>query len=174
MFKHLFVTALISCALPSLVVADQPNLADTRTEAFREADWHYVERALEAINRLTQSHFGSSLQQRPAHDLPLLQRLLDERIVPASDHATLQAMGIALGEVLRGQRELQWRRYFDAYGVSRALHLKHSDYTLFPITMISRRATAGLAVDVAGLHQKALTNIAAYKEQQRENHYNSL
>jgi len=174
MIKYFVAASLIALLGNSHVIAAQTGLVETRSETFRDADWRYIELALNTINQLTQINYGSSLQQTPKHDLPLLQRLLDDRVVRSTDRATLQAMGIAMGEVLRQQAELEWRRYIDEQGISRALALKHSDYTLFPITMISRRASVGLSVDVSGLYQKALDSITAYQEQQRQDYYDSL
>ena len=174
MIKYLIAASFIALLSSNHVIAAQTGLVETRSEAFRDADRRYIELALTTINRLTQANYGSSLQQTPKHDLPLLQRLLDDRVVHSADRATLQAMGIAMGEVLRQQAALEWRRYIDEQGISRALQLKHSDYTLFPITMISRRASVGLSVDVSGLYQKALDSITAYQEQQRQDYYDSL
>ena len=76
-------------------------------------------------------------------------------------------MGVALGEVLRKERYLKWVRYIDPEGASRALQLTHEDYYVFPITLISRRASVGAKVDVQVLFQRALNNIDAYTESQR-------
>ena len=57
--------------------------------------------------------------------------------------------------------------YHDQHGRSRALQLKHSDYFFFPITMISRRAETGLAVDIEALYQQVAQKIANYYHSQR-------
>lgn len=138
--------------------ADQPILRQ-----FSEADEKYLQQGRDRINELTRRHFGSALQQQQAHDIALLQRLLDSKLVTAKDRRLLQDMGIILGDLLMQQFNLRWVIYADKYGPSRALQLKHSENFLFPITMISRRAEVGVNVDITELYNKAVEKIAAYK-----------
>ncbi len=148
------------------------NSADSfEVHKFKESDKRYLQLGYERINELTQRHFGSQLQMSTAHDLPLLQRLLDTKAVKADDRRLLQDMGIVLGQLLEREFELRWVVYEDKYGPSRALQLTRTNNTLFPITMISRRAEAGLAVDVQALYDKAANRIAAYKDAIRRSYY---
>lgn len=138
--------------------ADRPTLRQ-----FTEADEKYLQQGRDRINELTRRHFGSALQHQRAHDIALLQRLLDNQLVTAKDRRLLQDMGIILGDLLLQQFNLRWVIYADKYGPSRALQLKHSENFLFPITMISRRAEVGVSVDITALYDKAVTKIADYK-----------
>lgn len=142
--------------------ADRPTL-----RPFNEADEKYLQQGRDRINALTRRHFGSALQQQRSHDMALMQRLLDSKLVTAKDRRLLQDMGIILGDLLLQQFNLRWVIYADKYGPSRALQLKHSENFLFPITMISRRAEVGVAVDIAELYNKAVEKIAAYKKAAR-------
>ena len=142
--------------------ADRPTV-----RPFNQADEKYLQQGRERINEMTRRHFGSALQQQRAHDIILMQRLLDSKLVNAKDRRLLQDMGIILGDLLLQQFNLRWVVYADQYGPSRALQLKHSENFLFPITMISRRAEVGVAVDIAELYNKAVEKIAAYKKAAR-------
>ena len=138
--------------------------ADTPTvRPFSDGDEKYLQQGRDRINQLTRRHFGGSLQQQRAHDIALLQRLLDDKLVIAKDRRLLQDMGIVLGDLLLQEFNLRWVIYTDKYGPSRALQLKHSENFLFPITMISRRAEVGVTVDITELYDNASIKIEGYK-----------
>ncbi|MCZ6830273.1 MAG: DUF3806 domain-containing protein, partial [Gammaproteobacteria bacterium] len=52
----------------------------------------------------------------------------------------------------------------DQRGRSRALQIGNSDYFLFPVTMISRRAEVGTEVDVDAIFEKANTLMQPYRQ----------
>ena len=89
------------------------------------------------------NRLGRGLTGNVDRDLDTLQRLLDERMVPASDTLTLQAMGLVFGDLLGDRLSMQWVVYRDRKGRSRALRYRELDVFLFPMTMISRRQEAG-------------------------------
>ena len=76
-------------------------------------------------------------------DLDTLQRIVDERMVPAEDTLTLQAMGVVFGDLLGERLDMDWVVYRDNKGRSRALRYRQMDVYLFPVTMISRRQEGG-------------------------------
>jgi hypothetical protein len=155
----------VATALPA---STGRSLAETyQVREFREIDQEYVAKALRQVNDLAGQYYGARLSYVPERDIRLLQRLLDERKVAFDDPGTLQALGVALGELMRRQRELVWVRYLDARGSSRALQLKREPYFIYPVTAISRRALVGAPVDVKAIYQRALAQIDAYIEQQR-------
>jgi hypothetical protein len=157
------ITAFFFLALPVATAAEEQYLV----KPFREIDRDYISQGLQRVDNLLSRHFGVYLSGDTQLDLSYLQRLLDEQRVDSDDLQTLQGMGVALGEVLRKERYLKWVRYIDPEGASRALQLTHEDYYVFPITLISRRASVGAKVDVQVLFQRALNNIDAYTESQR-------
>lgn len=165
------IVALAALMLPITVAADLYDKPEVEIRNFKDSDNRYLEQGYERINELARRHFGGSLQQSLDHDLTLLQRLLDEKIITAEDRRALQDMGIVLGELLLQNDELKWVIYEDKYGPSRALQLKHTNNYLFPITMISRRGETGLAVDVSALYKKATDKIASYRAIARRNYY---
>jgi hypothetical protein len=112
------------------------------------------------IDELAARRLGQRLQHTSA-DLPTLQAILDRQLIKADDEAGLQAMGIALGEILASELNLEWVIYLDDKGRSRALAIDRTQQYLFPATMISRRARVGLAVDVNQLYAKAQRSVKA-------------
>ncbi|MBT8138318.1 MAG: DUF3806 domain-containing protein [Gammaproteobacteria bacterium] len=134
---------------------------------FRHIDREYVGQALERVNQLAGERFGERLSGSPERDIALLQRLLDARAVPFDDLQLLQSMGIALGEIIRPQRNLIWVRYIDGKGASRALQLKREPLFIYPVTAISRRAAVGAPVDVEAIYKRALDRVDEHIEEQR-------
>lgn len=126
---------------------------------FRVIDERFVARALDRINDLTRTHYGSSLRQEKQHDLALLQRLLDEEKISRSDIELAQAAGVALGAMLATELDLDWIRYEDEAGVSRALLVRHSDQIFFPVSMISRRYKVGITPNVQLLYSKVVAKV---------------
>jgi hypothetical protein len=85
------------------------------------------------------NRLGRGLTGVADRDLDTLQRILDERMVPAEDTLTLQAMGVVFGDLLGNRLDMDWVVYRDNKGRSRALRYRQMDVYLFPVTMISRR-----------------------------------
>jgi hypothetical protein len=89
------------------------------------------------------NRLGRGLTGVVDRDLDTLQRILDERMVPAEDTLTLQAMGVVFGDLLGERLDMDWVVYRDNKGRSRALRHRQIDVYLFPVTMISRRQEGG-------------------------------
>ncbi|HEY9035312.1 MAG TPA: DUF3806 domain-containing protein [Pseudomonadales bacterium] len=100
------------------------------------------------------SEIGRHLNNDRDNDLAVLQLLLDQRLVTASDSYLLQAMGVVLGDIYAREFQLSWVIYRDKAGKSRALQLGNSNEVLFPVTMISRRAETGMHVDVRAVYEQ--------------------
>ena len=145
---------------PVLTLAEPPY----RISEFREIDREYLRIARARANERCRSSFGTQFRGERNHDLPLLQRMLDEKYVKPDELALLQGMGVILGDVLRQEYPLDWIRYIDSSGSSRALQLRHSEHFIFPITAISRRASNGAPVDVTAIFQNMLDPLVAAYE----------
>lgn len=130
-------------------------------EQLSELDRSYMDRQRNHIDELARLNLGEPITGDKS-DLDILQELLDQRIVAADDVGTLQGMGIVFGDVIRRQLPMKWAIYKDQRGRSRALRLDHSSHFLFPVTMISRRVTVGIKVNVHQLYQKAIDNMKPF------------
>ena len=138
---------LILFTLPALSVctnwsvAQNPNfyiLIESLTAIDRQFMADQRMRVEQLANRL-----GRGLTGVADRDLDTLQRILDERLVPAEDKLTLQAMGFVFGDLLGDRLNMDWVVYRDNKGRSRALRYRQMDVYLFPVTMISRRQERG-------------------------------
>ena len=131
--------ALSLCA--SWSVAQSPNF-DVLIEPLTAVDRQFMAEQRMRVEQLT-NRLGRGLTGVVDRDLDTLQRILDERMVPAEDTLTLQAMGVVFGDLLGERLDMGWVVYRDSKGRSRALRYRQIDVYLFPVTMISRRQEGG-------------------------------
>ena len=118
-------------------------------------DRQYMSQQRDSIDDLTRRYYGTGLNRQRYHDLPLLQRLLDDRHITPDQTQQLQAMGIVMGDVLAADLGLHWVIYEDKVGRTRALRYGETEEYLFPVTMISRRQEADNRKSVNDIYQKA-------------------
>ena len=136
----LFVLSALSLCT-SWSVAQSPNF-DVLIEPLTAVDRQFMAEQRMRVEQLA-NHLGRGLTGVVDRDLDTLQRILDERIVPAEDTLTLQAMGVVFGDLLGARLDMDWVVYRDSKGRSRALGYRQIDVYLFPVTMISRRQEGG-------------------------------
>ena len=125
---------------------------DIQINKFEGSDKYYLSLAIERINEKAQRYFGTSLKNKKNYDLKLLQQIFDLEYKRKYNKKTWQDMGVVLGELLIQNNHVNWVIYTDSLGKSRALQIKSSFNFLFPITMISRRAEAGIKVNIIDLY----------------------
>ena len=135
----LTLPALSACT--SWSVAQNPNF-DVLIESLTAIDRQFMADQRIRVERLA-NRLGRGLTGVADRDLDTLQRILDDRLVPAEDTLTLQAMGVVFGDLLGDHLDMAWVVYRDHKGRSRALRYRQMDVYLFPITMISRRQEVG-------------------------------
>ena len=107
-----------------------------------------------SIDDLARRYLGMRLRGTRDNDTEVLQKLLSEKLVANNNTLQLQAMGVVLGDLYVKQLGVHWVVLKDKMGRSRALQANNQQQLLFPITMISRRAEAGIKIDVKGIYHK--------------------
>ena len=144
---HSLRRLLVLFTLPALSVctswsiAQNPNF-DFLIESLTAIDRQFMADQRMRVEQLA-NRLGRGLTGVADRDLDTLQRILDERLVPAEDTLTLQAMGVVFGDLLGDRLDMDWVVYRDNKGRSRALRSRQMDVYLFPVTMISRRQEGG-------------------------------
>lgn len=113
------------------------------------------------IDDLVSRNFGSGFNGNKTHDIELLQRTLDRKLVTSQQTPELQAMGIILGDLLAADLGMHWVVYQDQLGRSKALRYRETDNYLFPMTMISRRREVDNREPVVQIYQKAYDIVIA-------------
>ena len=113
------------------------------------------------VDDLLKLHTGSNLRA-DLTDITNMQRLLDNYIVNKKDTEILQAMGMALGDVMAKELGMHWVIYEDKLGRSKALQYQKTQHFLFPITMLSRRAAGNAPIDIQVIYDKAAKKMEPY------------
>ncbi len=153
------INALIFCVLAT----SNSSLAEVKYQLEPLAPLHHQSMAnqKDKISALLRTHTGSNLRG-DLSDIRNMQRLLDTRVVASNDIASLQAMGIALGDVLVKQLKLHWVIYEDQLGRNKALQYRDNTHFLFPVTMLSRRGTGGADINIQAIYDKAAKTMEPY------------
>jgi hypothetical protein len=125
-----------------------------KIEAPTEADIDRVARALLHAQRVTTEILGVELDGT-RRDLALIQQLLDTRTIEPESTYTLQALGLAFGDVFIHENEgFDWWMVEDEYGRDPALRYQHSSLLAFPRTMLSKRIEDGEHPNVIDLFEQ--------------------
>ena len=129
-----------------------------------DQDRRQMERQRQIASELARRHLGLALSGRSLEELDTLQRLLDRADLEPDQTSELQALGLALGDLMQRYLGLEWVVYEDEKGRSRALRVPGSrDSFFFPVTMISRRIEGGAPVDVKALFEKTREAVRAQR-----------
>ena len=113
------------------------------------------------VDDLLKLHTGSKLRA-DLTDISNMQRLLDHYIVNKKDPEIMQAMGMALGDVMVKELGVHWVIYADKHGRSKALQYQETQHFLFPVTMLSRRAAGNAPIDIQIIYDKAAKKMEPY------------
>ena len=144
---HSLTRLLVLFILPALSVctswsAAQSPSFDVLIEPLTAIDRQFMADQRMRVEQLA-NRLGRGLTGVADRDLDTLQRILNEKMVPAEDKLTLQAMGVVFGDLLGDRLDMDWAVYRDSTGRSRALRYRQMDVYLFPVTMIARRQEGG-------------------------------
>ncbi len=167
----LFIILISAFATAEKSDIDQQKVADqilAKSESgpkVRELNWlneNFLDRQRKSVNNITATHFGKRLQGNK-HDIPVLQRIIDEDVIPANKTMDLQALGVVLGDIfVKENKSLSWVIYEDDLGPTQAVCVEESNNCLFPITMLSRRMEVGLKPSVERIYSANLDELKPY------------
>lgn len=121
------------------------------SEALEADELANSERQRKLVDEIARRQLGAQLGRTTA-DLATIQRILDEKRLGSNPDDTIQALGVALGDVLVARAGYRWIRFEDAKGRSRALRSRDGKTVAFPVTAISRILDLGHRPDVAGIY----------------------
>ncbi len=165
--RTLLVCFVCTFALLAITNGYAQSLDDEgKITSFEASDEEYVKRQYELIQEVANSKLAKRFNGNKAHDLELLQQLIDSHAVKSDQRRELQAMGVVLGNTLAQEFELRWVVYRDSVGRSRALQIDETKRVVFPMTMISRR----LEVDARANVQEIYAKVSGIIEYTRANH----
>jgi len=112
------------------------------------------------VDELARRHVGTPLSAgHSLDDLRVIQEILDQGVLDPDQTFELQALGVALGDVLAQQHDLEWVVVNDDLGRSRALRYGEGEDLIFPVTMISKRVEADVDFRVIELYEKSARSL---------------
>jgi len=123
------------------------------------SDRSQLERQRRLVAKLVSNNFGYNRLGSSTNDIRYLQKILDKKLIRRNENFDLQALGVVLGDIMVSNLPVRWVMVKDQYGKSRALQFEDSDKLIFPVTMISRRVSAGLPVNVRKLYKETETKV---------------
>jgi len=95
--------------------------------------------------------YGTTRLTRTKDDLPVLQRMIDDKVFSKSQTYEWQCLGVAFGDVLTSDIALRWVIVTDEYGTGPTLRLRNTTINVNALTMISKRVERGDPVNLAEL-----------------------
>jgi hypothetical protein len=149
--KHLTWFALLGCA--SLLFGQSAHRAAAKStfSELTSADRQRLDQQRAVVAHVAKERYGTSPPTRTQKDLPILQRLLDDRVFKKSQAYELQSLGVVFGDVLASEFPLRWVMITDEYGTDPTLRFKDTSVNINALTMISKRVERDEAVDVSVL-----------------------
>lgn len=108
-------------------------------------------------------HLGILSINGTKDDIPYLQQIIDRRMIRKDEARKWQALGVLFGDVLAREFNMNWVRYEDKYGLSKALRWRSTDNYMFPVVMFSKRVGFDEIIDVEGLYNKIASDVESFK-----------
>jgi len=153
--------------LPGLTAPWVPEaVSRERFAPLRSDDEQLLQEQRQRVATLARRHVGASLAGS-LDDLRVLQQVVDRAPLDPEETFALQALGVALGDVMAAELGLHWVAYRDELGRSRALRLGDTELAIFPVTMISKRVERGVPFRIEELYRKTAEEIARYRREHR-------
>jgi hypothetical protein len=122
-------------------------------------DWDWLRRAEAHILQFLRDHYGDVNLDHAEADLHLAQRVIDDKAVRTTDTLELQCLGVVLGNVFATHTSMQWAFVSNEFGNMLALHSKKNAFTLYPLTMISKRVEDGRKIDIPLLYHSFVSDL---------------
>jgi len=111
--------------------------------------------------------YGTPALTRTRSDLPVLQRLIDERVFNKAQTYELQCLGVALGDVLARELPLRWVMVTDEFGTDPTLRFKQMTLQVNALTIISKRIDRDEQVSVQWLLDQTREQLAVNEKKFR-------
>jgi Domain of unknown function (DUF3806) len=149
------MTLLSAMIVPNFVTcfskqkAAQPTMP--KFSELSQEDRTRLEQQRAVVAAAAKQRYGTSSLTRTAADLPVLQRLIDDKVFSQTQTYELQSLGVAFGDVLATELPLRWVVVTDEYGTDPTLRFKATTVQINVLTMISKRIERGENVNLREL-----------------------
>ena len=96
-------------------------------------------------------------------DLPILQQLVDRRLIHTREVKEWQAIGVYFGDILVREFGLHWVVYEDKLGISKALRWRSTENYVFPVTLFSKRNHFNEKIVMEDIYRKLEFEVERFK-----------
>ncbi len=124
-----------------------------------------LERQRGIVAAAAKKHYGTPSLTKTKADIPILQRLVDDKVFAKNQTFELQCLGVALGDIMATELPLRWVMVTDEYGTDPTLRFKDSTIQVNALTMISKRMERDEAVDIADLLRQSSVAVAQMQKE---------
>jgi hypothetical protein len=154
------------CSLAACSVYSRAHLWAQFAELTAE-DAHRLDQHRALITAIVKQRYGTGSLTRSERDLPVLQRLLDDKAFRKSQTYELQSLGVAFGDVLTSEFPLRWVMITDEFGTDPTLRFKQTSTNINALSMISKRVERDENVDLFDLVRKTRGALADADQRSR-------
>jgi hypothetical protein len=133
----------------------EPKFAELSRE-----DSTRLEQQRTVVLAAARQRYGTLALTRSKTDLPVLQKLIDDRVFNKSQTYEFQCLGVAFGDVLAREFPLRWVMVTDEFGTDPTLRFKKTTIQINALTMISKRVERDEPVSVQWLLDKTREQLA--------------
>lgn len=120
-----------------------------------------------AVVAAAAKRYGTGSLSRRTSDLPILQKLIDDRVFKKSQTYELQCLGVVFGDVLSSELPLRWVMVTDEFGTDPTLRFKKTTIQINALTMISKRIERDEPVDISRLLRITREQLAQVEQKAR-------
>jgi hypothetical protein len=114
-------------------------------------DGQQLDRQRSVVASAAKLRYGTTALTKTKADLPVLQKLIDDKAFNKHQTYELQCLGVVFGDVLATELPLRWVMITDEYGTDPTLRYKQTSLTINALTMISKRIERGETVSLSEL-----------------------
>ena len=152
--KPLILLAFLSGAAFPFGQSANRYAAEPKFSELSHEDSGRLDQQRALVAAAAKQRYGTAALSRTKRDLPIIQRLLDDKAFNKSQTYELQCLGVVFGDVLASELPLRWMMVTDEYGTDPTLRFKDTSININALTIISKRVERDEPVDVFRLLQQ--------------------
>jgi hypothetical protein len=163
------MTALLTSGFLGLLFGKSNHnaLPEPKFTELSHEDSARLERQRAVVAAAAKQRYGTFALSRTMRDLPILQKLIDQKVFDKSQTYELQSLGVAFGDVLASELPLTWVMVTDEFGTGPTLRFKRTILQANALTMISKRLEKGETVRLQWLLDKTREQLAVNEKKFR-------
>jgi len=154
MYRHIRVMTAVFTMIAVGILSAQSRHNNTPYPQFSDMskeDAVRLDQQRVVVANAAKQRYGTASLTRTKADLPVLQKLIDDKAFSKAQTYELQCLGVAFGDVLANELPLQWVMISDEYGTDPTLRFKKTSWNVNALMMISKRIEKDEPVNVSQL-----------------------